>query len=1265
MKTCRRFLKQNTWLWILLSAFALTVFAGFPLANTSASSALQSKPRLLGNFDIRVNGNPARARSLRGKSAAQSRMRARISSMAKAADALRVQSSQVRFSPLNGSVEIVSSKTGALTPPAPGREGIDIVRDYLRANAAVYGLEESEVDQLHFIGESVSPDSGLRMVRFEQIVNDIPVFQSETRAILDRDGRLIRTLGLLASNADEAEPLDDLISPERALVSALDTVDISLNVSAMRSSKSERKGNKASIKINDPQIADDASSRLVYFPMAPGVLIPAWSQVTFTNGNYDWYTLVDARTGELLWRKNIRSDVSTQEARFSVYVQADGKTPADSPAPQSPSNILPGSGTQFPEIARTIVNMLTVQDITASPNGWIDDGGTTTTGNNVDAYVDRVAPNGPDTGTIDIDGRPIGNPDANTLNRDFLGTTPRDFTYNPAPQGGNPEAGDTPTGTGTTQINFRRGAVTQLFYVTNWYHDQLFNLGFDEAAGNFQLTNFSGMGLGNDRVLAECQDSSGTNNANFATPPDGTSGRMQMFRFTFPTIDRDGSLDTEIVIHELTHGLSNRLIGNADGLIWSPGQGMGEGWSDFYALSLLNNTNADDPDGMYATGAYATFKLGGLLDNYLYGIRRFPYSTDNSVNPLTWADADSFTNDLSGGIAPDPLGFNTNGALEVHNVGEIWCLTLWEMRSRIIADPGGANGDVPTGNLTSLQIVTDAMKMTPSNPSFTDARDALIAADGATNSFANEQSIWEAFADRGLGYKAVAPLGITGFSNLGDIGIGESFSLPFLDAATVTVDDSMSNNNGGIDPGEPVKLTVNLFNPWNHTSKGVASATATLTSSTPEVTIMNGNGTYGPIAPQATVGGTQFTILVSPSAVCGQSLKFSLQTTSSLGTTTTTFTLRVGTPSGTGAPITFTRTIPGGLPIPDADPLGAKDTFTITNDLQIADIDFRIDSLTHTFTGDLTVMLKAPNGYGTDLIWLREILFGGGDGDNFINTVIDDESVNDLNQSFASDAPFTGDWLPAFNSPVWFLIGDPAIFPDPVGQLSRLDGQSTQGDWKLFVADQANIDTGTVNSWSLIVTPVAFTCQPFVCQAAAITQNPTVQGGCAGGMVTFTAAASGSPTPTVQWQVSTDGGATFTDVPGATSTSLTVMVNPGRRYRAVFTSLCGGTATTTAAALNVMDSVIKDDSSGSTLMFNSLTGDYIFCCGSSTFIGKGTVSKKGNVFTLTDNSGGRRVQATLDQATKRGNASLQSPVGTTICSISDRNTANSPCSCGP
>ena len=69
---------------------------------------------------------------------------------------------------------------------------------------------------------------------------------------------------------------------------------------------------------------------------------------------------------------------------------------------------------------------------------------------------------------------------------------------------------------------------------------------------------------------------------------------------------------------------------------------------------------------------------------------------------------------------------------------------MWEVRSRVIADPAGANGDVPTGNQTMLQLVTDALKMTPINPSFIDARTALLDADCATNACANERSIWEA-----------------------------------------------------------------------------------------------------------------------------------------------------------------------------------------------------------------------------------------------------------------------------------------------------------------------------------------------------------------------------------------------------------------------------------------------------------------------------------------------------------------------------------------
>ena len=72
-------------------------------------------------------------------------------------------------------------------------------------------------------------------------------------------------------------------------------------------------------------------------------------------------------------------------------------------------------------------------------------------------------------------------------------------------------------------------AVANLFYLNNVVHDKLYRHGFTEAAGNFQTNNFGRGGFGNDPVNAEAQDGGGTNNANFATPGDGTRPRMQMY----------------------------------------------------------------------------------------------------------------------------------------------------------------------------------------------------------------------------------------------------------------------------------------------------------------------------------------------------------------------------------------------------------------------------------------------------------------------------------------------------------------------------------------------------------------------------------------------------------------------------------------------------------------------------------------------------------------------------------------------------------------
>ncbi|MEW6211608.1 MAG: HYR domain-containing protein, partial [Acidobacteriota bacterium] len=124
------------------------------------------------------------------------------------------------------------------------------------------------------------------------------------------------------------------------------------------------------------------------------------------------------------------------------------------------------------------------------------------------------------------------------------------------------------------------------------------------------------------------------------------------------------------------------------------------------------------------------------------------------------------------------------------------------------------------------------------------------------------------------------------------------------------------------------------------------------------------------------------------------------------------------------------------------------------------------------------------------------------------------------------------------------------------------------------------------------------------------------------------------------------------------------------------TDASGNTASTAVScpsggsgiSVTVFDICLQDDSSASrVLLFNSQTGDYIFCCGGVQFSGKGTVTRKGNTITL-NHSGGtpsRRVSASVTiGGANKGDATLQSPPGTTVCTIRDSNILNNSCACG-
>ena len=209
------------------------------------------------------------------------------------------------------------------------------------------------------------------------------------------------------------------------------------------------------------------------------------------------------------------------------------------------------------------------------------------------------------------------------------------------------------------------------------------------------------------------------------TPADGGRPTMQMYRFTGASPERDSSSDFGILAHEWMHYMSNRLIGNGSGLGNQQGGGMGEAWGDWNAAVNIVRPG-DDLDGCYTTGAWCTYRLWtNYLDNYYFGIRRYPYSTRLDRFPLTFKDIGP------GLVFPAGVPRNTNvgsTASEVHNAGEIWANMLVGVHGALMKVYG-----VDGGRDRMTRYVADGMKNTPSSPTFGQARDGIITAANASD----------------------------------------------------------------------------------------------------------------------------------------------------------------------------------------------------------------------------------------------------------------------------------------------------------------------------------------------------------------------------------------------------------------------------------------------------------------------------------------------------------------------------------------------------
>ncbi|MEC4728896.1 rhombosortase-dependent M36 family metallopeptidase [Shewanella sp. D64] len=750
------------------------------------------------------------------------------------------------------------------------------------------GNVQAVLSSVHDIGR------GSMVAKYTQRLNGIQVFNHEVNIMMDREFNMVAASGKFANHvSSKHNRIEGLQADFGDSTSAINTAFHTMGGSQVSLAQSPKDPSNqfqsytASVTDGNKQIVGEPRSKQVYF-MKKGSLVPAFYieiQVAETNSvDSEFYSFViNAETNKVLFKHNLTS----QDADFNYRVYADETgVPWDSPH----GNVIPAMSADQTDSSEYLDAPMVI--ISSGPistkDAWLSDDATTTSGNNVNAYVDAIAPDGFTNGDFTAEVT-----SSNTF----------DYKYNTAEV--------------ESSVNNRKAATVNLFYLNNYLHDTFYDHGFDEAAGNAQALNYDRGGVEGDALRAEVQDNSGFNNANMSTPADGASPRMQMYLWdskdaiigeqygvtvtsddaiglllstqrasfgqgqfdisgdvvritddTAPTsdgceaavngaelagkiaiIDRgacnftqkaknaqdagaiavliannsgtdepapmggsdddvkipsmglslnDGakiyakldaaenvtismfnqkpykasSWDNAIVAHEWGHYISNRLVGNASGLINQQGRSMGEGWGDFHALLLIS----EEDDALIAGNelfqkAYAAVSYVG---SFYTGIRNYPYSTDMEINPLTFANVE-----LGNGTGAD-----RDGNAEVHDAGEPWAAMLWDSYVALINDERHTFSEARS---LMMDYLVSGYKMTPIAPTYTEARDAILAA-----AFANDVKDYElilgAFARRGMGLGAVSPERFDTKHN----GVVESFKTKL---ATFSVSEHNLNTN--------------------------------------------------------------------------------------------------------------------------------------------------------------------------------------------------------------------------------------------------------------------------------------------------------------------------------------------------------------------------------------------------------------------------------------------------------------------------------------
>ena len=411
------------------------------------------------------------------------------------------------------------------------------VREYLRAHAGLLGLDARDVDDLVPVQDYTTRHNGSRQVFLRQLDHGRTVYGSLLKVTLDRDGRVVAVGGAYFPEASAAG--NPAVSADQAVLVAARSIGArparALHAISKRSGPSRLTTfrNTIATLLRSP---GPLTAELVTYATAPAHAARlAWK--TLVESDRGWFeVVVDARSGKVL----SRSSYAAYAPEGNVYTVAH-----------------PDLGSQ---------HIVSFAGAAFDNAGWVS--GTTTAGNNANVYEDL---NNDDVAEYQPQTPPLGDPAYQHF----------DYTFTNA----------LATSGGTDITTDRDAALTQAFYWINFLHDYYYGLGFDEPAGNFQDDNFGRGGIAGDGMLVEVHNGFTANpeTSNTQTPP------LQHPRMELEVNGTDdGAMDEDLISHEYTHGVSNRLLNGeatGGGLPFGPQTwALGEGWSDFMSTSIT-----DDP----------------------------------------------------------------------------------------------------------------------------------------------------------------------------------------------------------------------------------------------------------------------------------------------------------------------------------------------------------------------------------------------------------------------------------------------------------------------------------------------------------------------------------------------------------------------------------------------------------------------------------------------------------------------------------------------